>query len=58
MTLCICVPLPLCTQVDALTKDARTQEAELKVKQADADAAMEVGADLSTCPPYLIARPY
>jgi hypothetical protein len=44
--------------VDALTKDARTQEAELKVKQADADAAMEVGADLSTCPPYLIARPY
>lgn len=25
-----------------LTKDAKTQEAELKVKQADADAAMEV----------------
>ena len=34
-----------------LTKDAKTQEAELKVKQADADAAMEVRDQQSLCSP-------
>jgi hypothetical protein len=37
--------------VAELTKDAKTQEAELKVKQADADAAMEVRDQQSLCSP-------